>query len=335
MGRNKKIILLVIAVAIVVSGTVLILWLRPPKGYSGKTESLNFGVPFGTNLGLDIAQDQHFFSSNGLNVNVKYYPAGVATGDALLKGEVEIANAGEFPFVRRAFEKQNVSIIGTINRFTDFCLFARRDRGIERISDLKGRKIGVGRTTIGEFYLGQFLTLNNVALQDVTFVDIQLTKAPEIIANGQMDGVVTLQPYSSQIRTQMAGKVVGWSVHSGQPGYSLWFARNDWIRKNPEVIKRFLKSWMQVEDFVVRNPEACKAIERAKTNLDPIMIEALWSENQINLALEQSLITAMEDEARWMIKNNLTKEKQVPDFLNYIYTDGLKGVKPEAVNIIH
>jgi NitT/TauT family transport system substrate-binding protein len=42
----------------------------------------------------------------------------------------------------------------------------------------------------------------------------------------------------------------------------------------------------------------------------------------------------MEDEVRWMIKNNLTNEKQVPDFVNYIYADGLKAVKPEAVNII-
>ena len=63
-------------------------------------------------------------------------------------------------------------------------------------------------------------------------------------------------------------------------------------------------------------------------------METVWSQNQFSLSLDQSLITAMEDEARWMIKNNLTTEKQVPDFLDYIYEDGLKAVKPEAVNII-
>ena len=35
-----------------------------------------------------------------------------------------------------------------------------------------------------------------------------------------------------------------------------------------------------------------------------------------------------------MIKNNLTTEKKVPDFLDYIHEDGLKAIKPEAVNII-
>jgi hypothetical protein len=42
----------------------------------------------------------------------------------------------------------------------------------------------------------------------------------------------------------------------------------------------------------------------------------------------------MEDEARWMIGNNVTNEKQVPDFNNYIYENPLKAISPEAVNII-
>jgi hypothetical protein len=42
----------------------------------------------------------------------------------------------------------------------------------------------------------------------------------------------------------------------------------------------------------------------------------------------------MEDEGRWMINNNLTSEKTIPDFRDYIYLKGLDEVKPEAVNII-
>ena len=52
-------------------------------------------------------------------------------------------------------------------------------------------------------------------------------------------------------------------------------------------------------------------------------------------SLDQSLITAMEDEARWIISNNLTTEKTVPDFMKYIYIDGLKAVKPVALNMIN
>jgi hypothetical protein len=42
----------------------------------------------------------------------------------------------------------------------------------------------------------------------------------------------------------------------------------------------------------------------------------------------------MEDEARWMIASGLTPEKTVPDFTDYMHADGLRVVKPEAVNIV-
>jgi NitT/TauT family transport system substrate-binding protein len=42
----------------------------------------------------------------------------------------------------------------------------------------------------------------------------------------------------------------------------------------------------------------------------------------------------MQDEARWLINNNLTTATSVPNFLNYVYVDGLKSVSPESVNII-
>ena len=55
-----------------------------------KAESINFGaIPSGSAALVYIAQDRGFFSANGLSVNVKDCPTGVATIEALLKGDVE------------------------------------------------------------------------------------------------------------------------------------------------------------------------------------------------------------------------------------------------------
>jgi NitT/TauT family transport system substrate-binding protein len=95
-----------------------------------------------------------------------------------------------------------------------------------------------------------------------------------------------------------------------------------------------MKSLVQAEDDIARHQDQAKAIVGKRMNFDPAYMEMIWPRYQFALSLEQSLITAMEDEARWMIKNNLTSEKEIPDFLNYIYLDGLKSLKPEVVNII-
>ena len=91
---------------------------------------------------------------------------------------------------------------------------------------------------------------------------------------------------------------------------------------------------VQAEGYLNNHQDQAKVIVRKRMNFDDTYMEKLWQHYQFSLSLEQSLITAMEDEGRWMIKNNLTSEKQIPNFLDYTYEDGLKAIKPEAVNII-
>lgn len=70
-----------------------------------------------------------------------------------------------------------------------------------------------------------------------------------------------------------------------------------------------------------------------RVNLGDAAMKTFWSPTRFNLSLDQCLVSALEDEARWLVKNNLTTEKVTPDFLNNIYVDGIKAVKPNAVNI--
>ena len=45
------------------------------------------------------------------------------------------------------------------------------------------------------------------------------------------------------------------------------------------------------------------------------------------------VLSRLEDETRWAIKNRLTDQTVMPDYLTYIYLDGLRAVKPEVVKI--
>jgi NitT/TauT family transport system substrate-binding protein len=106
------------------------------------------------------------------------------------------------------------------------------------------------------------------------------------------------------------------------------------VDKRPDLVKRFLSAMSQAEDYIIQHPREARAIASRKLNVSSDYVEKIWSRNRFALSLDQSLITAMEDEARWMIGNKLTTESEVPNFLDYIYEDGLKVVSPAAVNII-
>ncbi len=304
---------------------------RPP----GRAESIKIGtVPVAVAGLLFIAEERRFFGANGLTVTITDYPTGIATTDALLKGETDIAWVAEFPFVGRAFAKEKIGIIAVVGRFSEQYLFGSKDRGIHTAFDLKGKTIGIPRTTIAEFYLGRFLEMHGMGAGDVSVVDVQPPQSLDAILTGRVDGVIAWEPYSSQARARLADSVISLPVQSSQPGYGLITARNDWTREHPDVVNRLLIALAQAEDHLINNPADAKAILRKRLNYDDTFTETIWKENELALSLDQSLITAMEDEARWMIKSGLTSERQVPDFADYIHTDGLKAVKPGAVNII-
>ena len=310
-------------------------WSCSRGGYSGKLESITIGILHVEAAGLIyLTGDRKLFAANGLNATVKNYDTGVATIDALLKGEVNIAWAAEYPFVTKVLEREKISIIAVIDRFSYFYLLGRKDRGIKKTQDLKWKKIGVSKGTISEFYLGRFMALNGMAIKDLNVVNIAPSKFVGAFTSGSIDGIIAWRPFVNQIRNTSADKVVEWSVQSGQAAYGVVIARNDWIGAHMELVNRFLKSIAQAEEYLIRQPAQAKAIIQKWMNYDDASMVSAWAENQYSLCLDQSLVAAMEDEARWMIKNNLTTETKVPDFMNYIYVDGLKAVKPEAVTII-
>jgi NitT/TauT family transport system substrate-binding protein len=64
-------------------------------------------------------------------------------------------------------------------------------------------------------------------------------------------------------------------------------------------------------------------------------LKALWPSYQFKVTLHQSLLLTLEGATRWAVKNQLTANSTLPNYLHSLYLDGLEAVKPEAVTVIH
>ena len=111
-------------------------------------------------------------------------------------------------------------------------------------------------------------------------------------------------------------------------------ANNDVVTARPEAIERFLNALVTAEQFVKQSPGRAKDIIKERLDVEEDYVASVWPKNEFTTSLPQSLILAMDDEARWRIANNLTDEVVVPNYLEYIYLDALEVLKPEAVTII-
>ncbi len=291
-------------------------------------------VPTELNALIYIAEDQKFFDRNGVQVAFKGYDSGATAAAGMLNAEADIASAAEFPIVRQVFNKKDITSFGTIAKYENTYIIWRANNGIKTIHDLKGKRIGITLQTISEFYLGRTLDLNGMNIRQVTLVDTKAAESEKALANGEIDAVVTWEPWVGQINQRMGKEVITWALQSGQYAYWNLVSTRDWTRNHSNTLKRIINLLMQAEGYLESHKNEARAIVRKRMNFDDAYMEIIWPRYQFALSLDQSLITAMEDEARWMIKNHLTTAKEVPDFVNYIYIDGLKAVKPGAVNII-
>jgi ABC-type nitrate/sulfonate/bicarbonate transport system substrate-binding protein len=304
------------------------------EGGSEKAEEVRIGVPpLEQNALIYIAEHERFFAKNGLRVVVKNYDTGVATIEAALKGQVDIAGTAEFPFVRAVLAGEDVLIIACEDKFENDYLLGLKDRGITRVSDLKGKKIGVAIGTITEFYLGRFLALNGISIRAVTRVDLSPDQYISAVAKRGVDAIITWQPYVHRILRDVGGVTV-WKAQSSQAVFGVMACGRRWVEKHANTIKLLLKSLQAAEDFLIRHPDKSKAIIKKHLNYDDAYVEQIWPNHTFSLSLDQTLVLAMKDEAQWLINNELTDKTTIPDFADYIYADGLLAVEPYAVDII-
>jgi ABC-type nitrate/sulfonate/bicarbonate transport system substrate-binding protein len=334
----KKRSIIVIAVIILVIAIVLssFVYLTSQKAYTGKVEPITIGMVYPSEYDslIYIANDEHYFSANGLKITLKNYPSGASAVAGMLKGEVDISTASEFVVVNNAMRNANLYAFGSVCKYLNLYVVARTDQGINNISDLVGKRIGVTLGTGNQFYLGRFLELNSINQNQVTLVNLSFGETPTALSNGTIDASITFQPYLNQIQNLLDNKIVIWSAQADQFGYFEAISTQNWVKAHPDLIMRFLKALVQAETFTINHKDQAIEILAKNLNYTTSFAASDWSNYQYSVTLDQSFILLMQDEARWLIDNNLTSASTPPNFLSNVYVDGLKSVSPESVNII-
>lgn len=281
-----------------------------------------------------VAADRGFFEQQGLNVTLSEYDTGLSAATAVQRGEADLALPAEYALVQKAFANGGLVSIGSISRSELMYLVGRRDSGVGNASDLAGKRVGVPRHTVSEFYLSRFVAVRGQSLDGVTLLDVSRVESVEALCNGSVDAVVTAEPYLSAIRGRLGNRVSVLPVQSSQYTYAVLVGRDAWIADHRSEVDRFLRAVGEAEEWIQGHPADAQRILQDRLGMDGAQLEAEWPLHQFSLSLDQSLILAMEDEGRWMIRNNLTNATTVPDYRAYLSTDSLERVSPGSVKLV-
>ena len=110
---------------------------------------------------------------------------------------------------------------------------------------------------------------------------------------------------------------------------------SSYVLNHSEAVKRVLRALIRADQFCKDSPEEARNLLTDAFKISAADLKELWPAYRFDVALEQGLLLALEDESQWAIKNRLTGSQDAPNYWNLLYLDALEAVAPAKVTVIH
>lgn len=281
---------------------------------------------------LQLAAQEGYFAAEGLDVRVQPCINGRRCLKHLTDGEAQVATVADTPMVFALHAGHRFDILATFGSSSrDTMLVARADRGIRTPADLAGKRIGVVRGTSAHYFANVFLLVNGVSRDKANLVFIDPNRGAEPLLRGEVDAAALYRPVGPQAAQQLGtnGQVLAtlrpYTVMVNlvaQPGLS------------QDTLLRLLKAVQR--GITLLNGQPARAHARLATlwKQDVKDVAAQLEVYEFRLGLDQNLLSTLEAESRWAVREGLVDNPSAPDYLELMRTEPLRALDPRAMTLI-
>lgn len=281
-----------------------------------------------------VAMAKGYFVAEGLEPQLLLLPTGKEALKMVVDNQADLATVAETPIMFSVLKDEKIFVVASIESSNENdAIVARRGAGIGKPDDLKGKRIGFTPGTTSEFFLDSLLTANGLTRREIQAVPLKPDEMQEKVIAKKVDAVSIWNYPRSQVRRQLGADGV---VFFDREIYTETFsiaAQQDFVRKHPDTVKRFLSALLKAENFVAKYPDEAQAIVAAATKTDKDLVAEVWNGYSFHVGLDETLPITLEDETRWAMKSKLTDQTLMPDYRSYIHVDSLKALRPQAIGI--
>ncbi len=305
---------------------ISILLVLSVKSYAAAQEKKNFrvvftGLAWNSELPFRVALTRGFFKSQGLEIQAIFVRGGPAALAALSSGEVDFAEIGGAQAVLRSRARGlDVAIIGAISNAVAYQLVG--SKSTRSLEEIKGKTVGVtGAGAFSDFATRTFLRRKGI--DPDKDVMLRAIGGSNLRVGALEKGLVAAAPFAPEdtVRLMRMGfpMIANFSDTLSIP-QTLLTARNEFLDKQPDISKRFLKALIQGISFAKSNKlDAIKAGFDAKLQGDPEIVNQAYdlfapgfsADLSVNLPGLQFMLD--EDKRNGLIDAKFTVERAVND----------------------
>jgi NitT/TauT family transport system substrate-binding protein len=235
-----------------------------------------------------------YFKAEKLNVTVD---AGNGSGGAVTRvatgaydmGFADLAALMEFHANNPTAANKPVAVMMVYNN-TPAAVLALKKSGIKTPADLNGKKLGAPVFDAGRKAWPIFAKANSVTNVTWTAMDPPLRET--MLVRGDIDAITGFS-FTSLLNIEARGIKADDVVILPYPSYGVKLYGNavivgeDFLKKNPEAVKAFLRAFTKGMRDVIADPKAGIATVKARDGI----IDATLEERRLKLALDATVLT--------------------------------------------
>ncbi|MFT5890282.1 MAG: ABC-type nitrate/sulfonate/bicarbonate transport system substrate-binding protein [Dokdonia sp.] len=284
-----------------------------------------------------IADQKGFFESEGLEMNINYVKTGKIALDDLIAGSADFANIVETNIAFAGFLNADIKIFANIEEVYDAGIVARKDKGITKPSDLKGKKLGILLATTSQVFAHRFLEKHGINKDSVQFVNLLPPAMQSAIVEGSgVDAISIWQPYVFNTQKALGEEnAIIFNDTEIFTGYMTLAGKSSFSEKNPKTVERMLRAYIKAENFVKNNPNEAKEIVSEFLNLPMPTLNSIWNQYLLKVSLPQSLIDDTTNEAKWITETiEDYKGRKIPNYNSYFDITYLKNVQNQNKQVL-
>ncbi len=282
---------------------------------------------------LVIADKIGGFTQQGLAVTLSRASTSALLLERMLAGKLDVVCVPEQLIAFLAMERSDFRVLAVLNRNQSQELIINTDKKVYSPFGLKGRRIGLDMDSAAPYFLYRKLLFYNITLGDVELIDLKPNMIPDKMAAGEIDAAIVWPPYSSRIRRQLGTRAVFSNAHLGRDMYWLLVARDDWCRDHEQVLEYFFVALETAFVFMKDFPGKAMSMAGEYFDSPSHRVSEEWGLYHFDLELPQSLLFALEQEARWWREWHQANGR-LPDFFLLVESRPLKNTFPDKVTII-
>jgi NitT/TauT family transport system substrate-binding protein len=219
----------------------------------------------GPNAGFAAAVAEGYYKDAGLDVTLVQGNGSGNTAQLVANGRAQLAYADAVAVMQLIAKGAPMKLVSTVYQSNPNAVMSLKKKGIKSVKDLKGRKVGVPSGSSQTTMLPLLLQANGLKESDINMIDMPVASMVPALLQEQVDAVLgSIDAYQIQAESQGAQLDVYTFAAHGVPTVSTSiFASNDYLKSNPDVVKKFIAASLKGWSFALDHPaEAVKDLKK-------------------------------------------------------------------------